>query len=398
MRNHPGQNTWESDQATWMLTIAGAFILCWLFFDSFVYFTCWVLYWLWMIVDFQQIHPWVASKINLLANLANRAKMATFQEWLMVMNQTSGILFVGLLPLVFTSGFGLAQHPRLAFRSKRLINIHTLPQLVSSFAPAVIPVLAASGRDGLMNDTSAENAWALKPEEFAERHALIDRRVLNEDRARAVFEAQLGPQLDALEAWQPHEKALLTVFGLQVFLDDRKAAMALLDDLNRSCMIKGLRRRQPSYTPLYTLADKGFARVQAAPGVREWLATHGFRRSALAGLYGRDLRLPGAKFRWLKGVDRTLWYGLHSADTAKVFVEGAGITAQARAESHAKKLGLPRPGQMVDEALRGLQAELESIGQVHPREEVTRRHREVDQVESIMDAAYSVDPIAEAGQ
>jgi len=98
MRNPPGQSTWESDQATWLLIIAGAFFLCWLFFDSFVYFTCWVLYWLWMIVDFQQIHPWVAGKINLLANLANRAKMATLQEWLVVMNQTSGILFVGLLP------------------------------------------------------------------------------------------------------------------------------------------------------------------------------------------------------------------------------------------------------------------------------------------------------------
>ncbi|RMV41846.1 hypothetical protein ALP12_04489, partial [Pseudomonas savastanoi pv. phaseolicola] len=70
---------------------------------------------------------------------------------------------------------------------------------------------------------------------------------------------------DGLLDLTPYERALLAVFGLQVFLNDRKAATRLLDDLNRSCMIKGLlRRRTFSLTPLYGLADAGFDRVAKA--------------------------------------------------------------------------------------------------------------------------------------
>ncbi|KPW64445.1 Uncharacterized protein ALO78_04903, partial [Pseudomonas amygdali pv. ciccaronei] len=77
------------------------------------------------------------GKINLLADVANHAKAVTLDEWLEVMNATSGILLLFLIPLVIVSSWGLAQHPVLPFRSKRLVNIHTLPGLVSRFAPSV---------------------------------------------------------------------------------------------------------------------------------------------------------------------------------------------------------------------------------------------------------------------
>ncbi len=375
-----------------LLALGAAILLCWLFFDIFVYWTSWTLYWLWKMVDFPFIHVWAGGKINLLAEVANNAKDVTFSEWLEVMNHTSGVLLLFLTPLVIVSGIGLAQHPVLPFRSKRLVNIHTLPGLLSHFAPSVIPVLAASGSDGLMNDTSTGNAWALKPEEFAERYTLVQRKALDREAARAVFEEQVGDVHDGLLGLAPYERALLAVFGLQVFLNDRKAATRLLDDLNRSCMVKGLLRPKTySLTPLYGLADAGFERVAKAPGVSEWLQSHRSMRTALVGLYGRDLRLAPARFRWLKGVNRTLWYALHSADTAKVFVEGAGVQAQARAEVHAHKLGLPRPGLMVTQAIDGLQAELESIGLVFARHVVTARRREASDL-PVMAAVYAVQP------
>lgn len=122
--------------------------------------------------------------------------------------------------------------------------------------------------------------------------------------------------------WAAHERALLAVIGLQVFCNDRQGATRLADDLNRSCLQRGLLRRRIDPLPLWRLCEVPLQRVLAAPGVTDWLAMHVSVRSALAVLYGRDLRLPSARFRWLKGVDRTLWYALHSADTAKVFVEG----------------------------------------------------------------------------
>lgn len=379
----------EGEQGMMLLVLGGTFILCWLFFDSFVYWSTWLLYWLWKMADFPLIHQWAGSKINLLADVANHAKQVGWQEWLDVMNATSGILLVFLLPLVILSGLALAGHPILPFRSKRLVNIRSLPALVSKFAPSVIPVVAASGPDGLMNDTSASNAWALKPETFAMNHNLVKHKVLDRDAARRVFEAQIGRPHNGFLDWSPYEQALLGVFGLQVFLDDRKAATQLLDDLNRSCLVTGLRKRKnESMAPLYRLADQAFERVTQARGVDEWLQSHGSVRSALVGLYGRDLRLPPARFRWLKGVDRTLWYALHSADTAKVFVEGAGVQAQARAEVYAQKLGLPRPGLMVTQAIEGLQTELESVGLVFAREVEVATPRKVSDI-PVMTAVYA---------
>lgn len=384
----------DGDQAQLLLALAGILILCVLFFDIFVFWTSWILYWLWIMIDFGPLHPWVATKANLLVKLSQTAETATFDIWLSAMNQTSGILFLFLGPIVLISLFSLAQHPMLPFRSKRLVNAKTLPKLVSSFAPSVIPIVAAYGANGLKDDTSALNAWAVKPEEFAEQHGLITRKVLNRQAAQAAFEAQIGPAHSDKDSWSPHEKALLTVFGLQVFLNDRKAATKLLDDLNRSCAVKGLLRSNPGFLPLYSLADKGFARVTAAPGFKELLTTHQTKRTALAGLYGQDLRLPSARFRWLKGVDRTLWYALHSADTQKVFVEGAGVLAHARAESHARKLGLPCDVLMVNKAVDGLQAELESIGLVHAHEATPAETADVARPRvRVMDAIYSAEPL-----
>lgn len=366
--------TGNNEPAMVMVTCCVVLLVCWLFFADFVRWSCWFLYWMWRFADFQHIHRYAAERINLLAATGNGAESVGLSQWRDVMNLTAGILFVPMVPLVAVTSWALVRHPALGFRSRRAIDIHSLPRVMATFAPSVIPVLSGHRGDGLMNDTTPENAWALKPEEFAEHHGLIKRRVLDRDAATALFDAQTGPAMTMPDQWQPHERALLAVFGLQVFAGDRKAATTLLDDLNRSCMTRRL-FRPPEFrsVPDWQVAEKHVVRVLANPGVSEWLETHGTVRSALAGLYGRDLRLPPARFRWLKGCDRTLWYGLHTADTAKVFVEGAGIVAQARAEQMAARLKLPRPPLMTGEAVDGLQLELESLALVYPRDVRAKR-------------------------
>ena len=365
-----------------------AFIICWLFFPEFVRWTCWFLYWMWRFADFTLIHRYAAERINLLAATGNNPEAVGLKEWCAVMNITAGILFVPMVPLVAFTSWALARHPALGFRSRRAIDIHSLPQVMASFAPSVIPVLSEQRGDGLMNDTAPENAWAQKPEEFAEAHGLIKRRVLDRDAATSLFDAQTGTAMTIPANWQAHEQALLAIFGLQVFTGDRAAATRLLDDLNLSCMTRRL-FRSPVFRkePDWRIVEKHVARVLDSPGVSEWLNTHRTVRSALVGLYGRDLRLPPARFRWLKGCDRTLWYGLHTADTAKVFVEGAGIVAQARAEQMAAKLGLPCPPLMTEEAVDGLQMELESLGLVYHRDARRKRVKPVREM-PFPDALY----------
>ncbi|UZB34961.1 secretion/conjugation apparatus DotM-related subunit [Erwinia amylovora] len=366
----------SNEPAMVLMTFCLALLVCWLFFADFVRWSCWFLYWMWRLADFPHIHRYAAERINLLASTGNGADSVGLTEWRDVMNATAGILFVPMVPLIAVTGWALARHPALGFRSRRAIDIHSLPRVMATFAPSVVPVLSGHRGDGLMNDTTPENAWAQKPEEFAEAHGLIKRRVLDRDAAATLFDAQAGPAMTHPDQWQPHERALLAVFGLQVFTGDRNAATTLLDDLNRSCMT---RRpfRAPTFrsTPDWRVSELHVRRVLASPGVSEWLKTHRTVRSALAGLYGRDLRLPPARFRWLKGCDRTLWYGLHTADAAKVFVEGAGIVAQARAEQMAARLGLPCPPLMTGEAVDGLQLELESLGLVYPRDVRSKRKK-----------------------
>lgn len=97
---------------------------------------------------------------------------------------------------------------------------------------------------------------------------------------------------------------------------------------------------------------------------------HSTTRTALSALHAQDLRLPAGQFRWLKGIDRTLWYVLSSSDRSKVFVEGAGVVTAAQWESLVSRLSkklrvvIPPPDNLTVYAVRGLENDLRKIGMV----------------------------------
>ena len=90
-----------------------------------------------------------------------------------------------------------------------------------------------------------------------------------------------------------------------------------------------------------------------------------------------DLRLTPPNWIWLKGVDRTLFYALHRANTTKGFIEGAGVVAVARAEAEAMRFGLPCPEPCVDEAVEGLRRDMLSLGLIwdEPQPDRDRKRR-----------------------
>lgn len=114
-----------------------------------------------------------------------------------------------------------------------------------------------------------------------------------------------------------------------------------MDTLNLSCRIKSKRDSGKFCTPVYSLAKSAFKRVIKSDGAQQWLKQHRYVRSGLVWLYAHDLRLTPPNWIWLKGVDRTLFYALHRANTTKGFIEGAGVVAVARAEAEAMRFGLP---------------------------------------------------------
>ncbi|ENC7112773.1 conjugal transfer protein TrbA, partial [Salmonella enterica] len=213
---------------------------------------------------------------------------------------------------------------------------------------------------------------ALRPEEFAVEHKLVIGQRLDHERARQAFDAQLGTPLHSESSFSAHERALVAMIGLQVFCDDRPAALALRDALNRSC---GKHQHQHGNRygrgyPDLSIAEKAFKQVMATPQAKAWIRRHSTTRTALSALHAQDLRLPAGQFRWLKGLDRTLWYVLSSSDRSKVFVEGAGVVAAAQWESLVSRVSkkmrvvIPPPENLTVYAVQGLENDLRNIGMI----------------------------------
>ncbi|MGK2894458.1 secretion/conjugation apparatus DotM-related subunit [Klebsiella michiganensis] len=344
-------------------------VLLWIYRPPIIYGCCALLHYIWLKCDFPRIHPFVAQRINLLAWAGNHANTLDWSQFIVVMNRTAGILLAPLAIVVVWGGIAVRNHPMN--HTRRPISIHTLPHIMARFSPSIIPALCyGDPKTQLLNCDPPEHRSAQAPEEFAIEHQLIVGQRLDRERAREVFARQLGTPLTDMDSFSPAEKALFAVFGLQVFLDDRKAAEALLDSLNRSCLLRSRRDGGKRGYPVLSVANRAFARVSKTPQARQWIARYSTTRTALSALHAQQLRLPGARFRWLKGIDRTLWYALTSSDRSKVFVEGAGVIAVAQWETLeaavATRLNTrvsPTPDQ-VDSAVDGLEAELRGLGMV----------------------------------
>lgn len=375
----------NNDQGTMMLMALALILIAIAIFHSIFYYACCaMLYYLWYLADFASIHTYVAGKINLLAWASNRVEDLSLGEFLEVMNQTAGILYVFMLPVTVYGLVATRNHPLSITRRK--IDIHTLPKIMSTFSPAIIPALQyGDPKTQLLNVDPPEHRSAMTPDEFAISHKLVIGQRLDHERARQAFDAQLGTPLLSESSFSAHERALVAIIGLQVFCDDRAAALELRDALNRSC---GKRQREHGNKrgyPQLSLAEKAFRQVMATPQAKAWVRRHSTTRTALSALHAQELRLPAGQFRWLKGIDRTLWYVLSSSDRSKCFVEGAGVVTAAQWESLVSQLSkklkvvIPAPENLTAFAVRGLEDDLRNIGMViDDHERNTRLEEEED--------------------
>ncbi|QXD01005.1 conjugal transfer protein TrbA [Klebsiella sp. PL-2018] len=362
-----------------LLALLGVFILiAYLFLPELVYFSCVVLHSLWGLFDWGPLHAFVAPRYNLLAETGNHAQAVTFSQWREVMGQTVYILHVFLVPLTLWALRDWFSHPAQSRFTRRLVNIRSLPAIMAPLSPALAPVIREGHPGTLYHKKKLKaRAPALTPEAFVTQHALVSNMQLDVARARECFTAQLGRPLKGWKSLAPHERALFAIFGLQHFLNDRPAAVGLMNALNDSCRVRSRRDHGSRSVPVYSLASTAFARVIRSEGARQWLKQHRYVRSGLVCLYAHDLRLTPPNWLWLKSNDRTLFYALHRANTTKVFIEGAGVVAVARAEAEAIRRGLPCPEPCVEQAINGLQADLVSIGLIwdEPQPDHDRKRR-----------------------
>lgn len=365
----------------WTMAAVGLFItlmVAALFFRQLtIECTTTLLYWLWSLADFPRFHADAAWRINLLASTHNNAEAVSWSEFFSVMDVTAGILLIALLPLVVIGTISVRRHQ--VSRTRRDISIHSLPLIMASFSPAIVPALTyGDKKTQLLNVDPEEHRSAQAPDEFAIEHKLVVNNRLRRELAEQKFIAQLGEPLPhensdlakqgqllpEFKHFSDHERAMFAIFGLQHFLDKRKEAEQLLDALNRSTLKSDRKYRNKIGYPNLSLADKAFRKVATTPAAQAWIKQYGYVRTAIAALHDNDLHLPIRRYRWLKGLDRTLWYALASTGRPWPFVEGAGVISQSHWEKLAARYRVKLSKPIMSLALDGLETDLRNIGAV----------------------------------
>ncbi|MET6203927.1 conjugal transfer protein TrbA [Enterobacter cloacae] len=355
----------------WTMAAVGLFITLMvmaLFFRQLIIeCTTTLLYWLWGLADFPQFHSAAAWRINLLAATHNNAENVSWSEFFTVMDATAGILLIALVPLVITGIVAVRRHQ--ASRTSRDISINTLPQIMSQFSPAILPALSYGDRKTqLLNVDPAEHRSAMTPDEFVIEHKLVVNNRLKKDQAEKLFIEQLGTPLrhdrKDFDRFNDHERAMFAIFGLQHFLDKRGEAEQLLDALNRSTLKSDRKYRNKIGYPNLSLATSAYRKVTETLAAQKWIKQYNYVRTAIAALHDNDLHLPTRRYRWLKGLDRTLWYALASTGRPWPFVEGAGVVSQAHWEKLASRYRVRLTKPIMSLAIEGLETDLRNIGAV----------------------------------
>lgn len=309
------------------------------------------------------------------AQLAAQPHKVSFDQLVNVLNK-AGYIFVAL-PVMMTIRAMLVAHRHRAMKTKRVITVETLPWLMAQHQPAGIPVLYYGD---LLNTDPPEQRWSQHPEEWVAEHGVLINHELDREKCRQLFIEQLGRRITSVHELQGPARALFAVFAQQVCsrAHERAKALDLLDTLNRSCH-KHTFEGKPGYPDL-GLAEKAFKKYADHPEMQALVGQHPYERTFMSALHKRtcysgnlevvtsaSLASVGSgdfasvNFRWLKGMDRTLWYTLNCTGRQGPFVENAGVYTQTLWEQFVADVGYALPGPYIDDAVDGLQGHLVKI-------------------------------------
>ena len=321
------------------------------------------LKWSWELLTFLgQILPskWFAQLRLMLADLATHAQDLSLDQLLAGLNQV-GYVFIPFPILLSVWAIKIAhQHP--ANRTNRVIDVHTLPWIMSRHSPGVIPTLYYGD---LMNEDPVEHRSSQNPEEFVAQHGLLINGKLDRARCRQLLIADLDKPIQSLDQLQPHERVFFVLCGTRLFLQRRDAVQtqSLLDQLNFSCH-KHTWNGKRGY-PNLAITDPLFAQYRTLPEAQAWLAKHPYPRTLLHAMHKAACafgKLPSSQFLWLKGMDRKLWYALNTTGRKAPFLESAAVFTQTLWETFAADIGYQLTEPYIDDAIKGIEVYLVKIG------------------------------------
>lgn len=326
-----------------------------------IFASCQILYWIYKVVPDALVPGSRSDKMNLINQAAIHRNDVSLSDFITLLNLTASVAFPIILLLSVLFAYLIIKSP--FYKLTRRISIKDLPRIMVKYAPANAHVIARFGSFDklLLNEDPDEAKGPLSPVEFAEKHSLIDvpRRRLLKKKAHRVFMEQVKISQGKV-TFTDYERALLSVFSLVHFSNDRERAKQLLDALNLSCL------DTKEGFPNFELVNDAWEEVSKSENLAQHLKGRTSSRAILHSLFDNDLMIASAQFRWLKGLDRTLWMALSSVGRGKFFVEGAGVIAWSLSETYVltKSSEVPESYRTVRAAVIGLERELISFDKI----------------------------------
>lgn len=311
----------------------------------------------WVILGFISLGPLedVLSPVRQqLSGAALYADQIPFLEFLRL--SAMGYIAFSPLPLIwiFFEFWSTLNDPKQA--TKRAMSLDRLRKIMNSHSTATIPL---DGYPNLLKNNPPEHRPALSPLEFAKENELLKRRLLDRQKAENVFAKQLGDKIEDINSLPPHQQALFSIFASRLFGEDRQESQDLLDELNRSCSKTGY--------PDFSITQKAFSTYSKNTEVATWLKHHKYAPTLLYAMHNEAMKygkLPSSYFRWLKGLDRTLWYTLNNSGRKVSWSECGGIFCQAEWEIFAKNKKGTLEGIHVTPAVDALEQWLANVGAI----------------------------------
>ena len=228
--------------------------------------------------------------------------------------------------------------------------------------------VALAGAHFKPDEKDDSQARAATPPEWLRDHGirLTRRESLDEDAAEAALVKQLGPAWQGIEKASTHVQAMCVLAALN-FKRDKKVE-ALRDRLTEIYILSS--DLATADTKVKALLAPYIANKGLCTSINRRCAVHAYTNTAVVGIFGFGGPFPEwgggeagviapAMFRWLKKVDRTLWYCLQNVGRRAYFIEGAGTISHFFAE---RVVGGSLAEAHLDGALDGLVAYIEDHG------------------------------------
>lgn len=288
--------------------------------------------------------------LNFAQTSAMLAKSGYYVRWLFIP------MFIGLAVFLYM------RSPRARFIKRHTMKSLALQEQV--LWPELAPVVNIM--DELVEKDCTKGPWAVAQTEweFALKHKMASRENgLDRAKAKQVFIHQLGPRWSGDKKLPKPLRAVYATL-LTKACGDSETALKLI---HKMCIQAGAPGAGRNVTDEF--ADELILKYRDHEVTKQIHSRHAYVYTVFATLLqvARVDVLPSASFRWMKTVDRRLWFTLSNTGRQAFFVEAAGIMAHWLYE---KTLQEAVEAPMVHEAVAQLEKELAKFSEDVSNEQI----------------------------